>query len=86
MLQFQTPIFSLNTKGAWMLCFDDILADALEQGPLMYYEVYIPEETRQAGEKLAGKKAAPLSLRSDCLLPCPPGGGLRLGCPPGGKF
>lgn len=58
-LQFQTPIFSLNTKGAWALRFDDILADALEQGPLMYYEVYIPEETRQAVEKLAGKKAAP---------------------------
>ena len=31
-LQFQTPIFSLNTKGAWTLRFDDILADALEQG------------------------------------------------------
>ena len=58
-LQFQTPIFSLNTKGAWTLRFDDILADALEQGPLQNYEVIIPEELRQRVEKLSGKKAAP---------------------------
>ena len=53
------PIFSLNTKGAWTLRFDDILADALEQGPLQNYEVTIPEELRQRIERLAGKKAAP---------------------------
>ena len=58
-LQFQTPIFSLNTKGAWTLRFDDILADALEQGALKNYEVTIPEELRQRIEKMAGKKAAP---------------------------
>ena len=58
-LQFQTPIFSLNTKGAWTLRFDDILADALEQGPLQNYEVIIPEELRQRVEKLSGKKATP---------------------------
>ena len=58
-LQFQTPIFSLNTKGAWTLRFDDILADALEQGPLQNYEITIPEELRQKVEKLSGKKAAP---------------------------
>lgn len=58
-LQFQTPIFSLNTKGAWTLRFDDILADALEQGPLQNYEVSFPEELRQRVEKLSGKKAAP---------------------------
>ena len=58
-MQFQTPIFSLNTKGAWTLRFDDILADALEQGPLQNREVTIPEELRQRVEKLSGKKAAP---------------------------
>ena len=58
-LQFQTPIFSLNTKGAWTLRFDDILADALEQGPLQNREVTIPEELRHRVEKLSGKKAAP---------------------------
>ena len=58
-LQFQTPIFSLNTKGAWTLRFDDILADALEQGSLKNYEVTIPDKLRQRVEKLSGKKAAP---------------------------
>lgn len=32
--QLQTPIFSPGTKGQWLLRFDDILADALELGPL----------------------------------------------------
>ena len=58
-LQFQTPIFSLTTKGAWTLRFDDILADALEQGSLKNHEVTIPEELRQRVEKLSSKKAAP---------------------------
>ena len=31
--QMQVPAFALNTKGAWILRFDDILADALELGP-----------------------------------------------------
>jgi len=58
-LQFQTPIFSLATKGAWTLRFDDILADALEQGPLQNHEITIPEELRQKVEKLSSKKAVP---------------------------
>lgn len=32
--QLQTPIFSPATKGQWLLRFDDVLADALELGPL----------------------------------------------------
>lgn len=42
--QFQIPIFSSTTKGAWVLRFDDILADALEQGRLQNYEHPFPEE------------------------------------------
>lgn len=42
--QFQIPIFSPTTKGAWVLRFDDILADALEQGRLQNYEHPFPEE------------------------------------------
>lgn len=42
--QYQTPIFSPQTKGAWVLRFDDILADALEQGKLRNYELPFPEE------------------------------------------
>ena len=33
-IQFQVPLFSEKTKGAWVLRFDDVLADALELGPL----------------------------------------------------
>lgn len=33
-IQMQVPLFSASTEGAWTLCFDDILADALEAGPL----------------------------------------------------
>lgn len=33
-LQYQIPIFSPQTKGAWTLRFDDVIADALELGAL----------------------------------------------------
>jgi hypothetical protein len=33
-LQFQISLFAPTTKGAWVLRFDDILADALESGQL----------------------------------------------------
>ena len=33
-IQMQMPLFSSSTEGAWTLRFDDILADALEAGPL----------------------------------------------------
>ena len=36
--QLQIPAFASNTKGAWVLRFDDILADALELGPLQCHE------------------------------------------------
>ena len=41
-LQYQVAIFSPQTKGAWTLRFDDVIADALELGPL-----------RQAGPELS---------------------------------
>ena len=58
-LQFQTPIFALSTKGAWTLRFADILADALALGPLQHYEVTIPEELRQRIEELTDRKVTP---------------------------
>lgn len=43
--KFQVPIFALNTKGAWVLRFDDIIAEALEQGALRNTEiVFTPKE------------------------------------------
>ena len=41
--QLQVPIFALNTKGAWTLRFDDIIADALEAGALRTEEYPLPE-------------------------------------------
>jgi hypothetical protein len=38
-LQFQVPLFAQNTKAAWTLRFDDILADALELGELRNDEI-----------------------------------------------
>ena len=33
-MQYQIPVFASQTKGAWTLRLDDVLADALELGPL----------------------------------------------------
>ena len=41
--QLQVPIFALNTKGAWTLRFDDIIADALEAGALRMEDYLLPE-------------------------------------------
>ena len=43
-IQFQVPIFSENTKGAWVLRFDDVIADALELGPLRNAEKELPSD------------------------------------------
>ena len=40
----QVPAFALNTKGAWILRFDDILADALELGPLQNHDIFLSQE------------------------------------------
>ncbi|MGI5935330.1 MAG: hypothetical protein ACOX7I_00765 [Oscillospiraceae bacterium] len=43
-LQYQVPIFSPQTKGAWTLRFDDVIADALEIGPLRRMEAKFSPE------------------------------------------
>ena len=45
--QMLIPTFASNTKGAWVLRFDDILADALELGPLQNKNFELPEEAVQ---------------------------------------
>lgn len=45
--QLQVPIFAPNTKGAWVLRFDDILADALEAGPLRKKAAVLPPEAEE---------------------------------------
>lgn len=46
-IQFQTPLYSANTFNAWVLRFDDILADALKVGPLKDNAPAVPEEVFQ---------------------------------------
>lgn len=46
--QLQVPIFALNTKAAWSLRFDDIIADALESGALRTEEYILPHEKAEA--------------------------------------
>ncbi len=46
--QLQVPIFALNTKAAWALRFDDVIADALELGPLRTEEYILPPEKVEA--------------------------------------
>ena len=43
-MQYQVPIFSVNTKGAWIVRFDDILADAMEQGELQNKDFELSQE------------------------------------------
>jgi hypothetical protein len=45
--QMLIPPFASNTKGAWVLRFDDILADALELGPLQNKDFDLSDETVQ---------------------------------------
>ena len=46
--QLQVPIFALNTKAAWVLRFDDIIADAIELGILRTEEYILPPEKAEA--------------------------------------
>ena len=43
-MQYQIPIFASQTKGTWTLRFDDVLADALELGPLRREDPELPLE------------------------------------------
>lgn len=45
LMQYQVPLFSVNTKAAWSIRFDDILADAMEQGALQNKDYDLPKET-----------------------------------------
>lgn len=42
-VKFQIPLFSKNTEGGFHLLFDDVIADALEQGPLRDTEITLPQ-------------------------------------------
>ena len=50
--QMRVPPFALNTKGAWVLRFDDIIADALELGALRTEEVQLPQHIKEKLESM----------------------------------
>jgi hypothetical protein len=58
-VQFQVGIFTLTTKGAWTLRLDDILADALVQGPLQNYNIPLSEGLERKISEQVDKKTAP---------------------------
>ena len=55
-VQFQVPIFSQGTSGAWVLRFDDVLADALELGPLRNNSIDLPDDILNRMEALRPEK------------------------------
>ena len=67
--QMQVPIFALNTKAAWALRFDDILADALELGALRTEEYILPpvKENAIAALDLGG---VPFEVVCDVVAYC----------------
>ena len=52
-VQLQIPIFLPETKGAWVMRFDDVIADAAELGALRSTDVILPEQLISAAAQLA---------------------------------
>ena len=50
---YTVPIFARNTKGAWGTRFDDVIAEALEAGPLRTEEYILPPEIKQKLDAVA---------------------------------
>ncbi len=59
------PPFASNTKGAWVLRFDDILADALELGPLKNKDFDLSEDVLQ---RLAERTPKGVPLEASVML------------------
>jgi len=53
--QMLIPPFASNTRGAWVLRFDDILADALELGPLKNKDFELSEDVLRCLTELTPK-------------------------------
>lgn len=67
--KFQVPIFALNTKGAWTLRFDDILADALEVGALRTENYPLPENMSERLRQ-TDLNGVPFQVVSDVICFC----------------
>lgn len=53
--QMQVPLFHKQTKGAWVLRFNDVLAEAKERGPLRNYEIFLSDDTLSRLRELTPK-------------------------------
>lgn len=67
--QMQIPPFALNTKGAWVLRFDDIIADALELGALRTEEVQLPQHIKDKFENME-LNGVPYDVVSEVICFC----------------
>lgn len=67
--QMQIPPFALNTKGAWALRFDDIIADALELGALRTEEVPLPQDIKEKIESI-DLNGVPVDVVYDVICFC----------------
>ena len=67
--QMQVPPFALNTKGAWVLRFDDIIADALELGPLQILETELPPHIAKKLESM-DLNGVPYDVVSEVICFC----------------
>lgn len=67
--QMQVPPFALNTKGAWVLRFDDIIADALELGPLQAEETPLSQSIKEKLESI-DLNDVPFDVVSDVICFC----------------
>ncbi len=67
--QLQISAFALNTKGAWVLRFDDILADALELGALRTEEVKLPQHIQEKLKNI-DLNGVPYDVISDVICFC----------------
>ena len=65
-IQFQVPLFSPQTKGAWLINFDSILADAKVQGPLKNNDIPLSENILQKIETV-NHKEVPAEVNSPKL-------------------
>ena len=59
------PPFASNTRGAWVLRFDDILADALELGPLKNMDFELSEDVLQ---RLAERTPKGIPVEASVML------------------
>ena len=67
--QMQVPPFALNTKGTWVLRFDDIIADALELGSLQTEETPLPQYIKETFESI-DLNGVPFDVVSDAICFC----------------